>query len=98
MYIYVYYYLDAGFNPFEEYLSNWIIFLSGGENSEKVWVATTDPFIHSKAWELSMHWLSTHSAVLDPEKKSLNGLFSLLNICNPKKFKPFSHWPSKKNL
>ena len=32
---------------------------------------------------------------MDPEKKSLNGLFSLLNISNPKKFKPFSHWPSK---
>ena len=32
---------------------------------------------------------------MDPEKKSLNGLFSLLNIRHPKKFKPFSHWPSK---
>ena len=37
----------------------------------------------------------SHSAVLDPEKKSLNGLFSLLNIRHPKKFKPFSYWPSK---
>ena len=36
-----------------------------------------------------------HLAVLDPEKKSLNGLFSLLNIRHPKKFKSFSHWPSK---
>ena len=36
----------------------------------------------------------SHSAVLDPEKKSLNGLFSLLNICNPKKLEKFSHWPS----
>ena len=33
---------------------------------------------------------------MDPEQKSLNGLFSLLNIRHPKKFKPFSHWPSKK--
>ncbi len=30
---------------------------------------------------------------MDPEKNRLNGLFSLLNISNPKKFKPFSHWP-----
>ncbi len=29
-------------------------------------------------------------------KKCLNGVtFSLLNIRHPKKFKPFSHWPSK---
>ena len=35
---------------------------------------------------------------MDPEKKSLNGLFSLLNIRHPKKFKPFSHWPSKEIL
>ena len=34
---------------------------------------------------------------MDPfqKKKGLNGLFSLLNISIPKKFKPFSHWPSK---
>ena len=32
---------------------------------------------------------------MDPEKKSLNLTFSLLNIRHPKKFKPFSHWPSK---
>ena len=31
--------------------------------------------------------LSTHLAVLDPEKISLNGLFSLLNIRHPQKFK-----------
>ena len=29
----------------------------------------------------------SHSAVLDPEKKSLNGLFSLLNIRHPKKLR-----------
>ncbi len=29
------------------------------------------------------------------KKSRLNGLFSLLNIRHPKKFKPFSHWPSK---
>ena len=27
---------------------------------------------------------------MDPEKKCLNGLFSLLNFSNPKKLKPFS--------
>ena len=44
-------------------------------------------------------WLvkKTHLAVLDPENKSLNGLFSLLNIRHPKKFKPFGHWLSEKN-
>ena len=31
-----------------------------------------------------------HSAVLDPEQKSLKGLFSLLNIRHPKKFKPLN--------
>ena len=34
----------------------------------------------------------THSAVLDPEKKSLNGLFTKYVI--PKSLK-FGHWPSK---
>ena len=29
-------------------------------------------------------------------KKTVWTLFSLLNIRHPKKFKPFSHWPSKK--
>ncbi len=29
------------------------------------------------------------------KKKSLNGLFSLLNIRHPKKLAKFSHWPSK---
>ena len=33
---------------------------------------------------------------MDPEKKTLNGLFSLLNMRHPPKVqKPFSHWPSK---
>ncbi len=43
---------------------------------------------------------------MDPEKKSLNGLFSLLNIRHPKKLKPFSqdgqtisiHTPPKTNM
>ena len=43
---------------------------------------------------LKVSWLTeteTHLAVLDPEKKSLNGLFSLLNIRHPKKVcSPFS--------
>ena len=29
------------------------------------------------------------------KKKSLNGFFSPLNICSPKKLRKFSHWPSK---
>ena len=41
-----------------------------------------------------LKFMVSYSAVLDPEKKSLNSLFSLLNIRHPKKFKPFSHWPS----
>ena len=40
--------------------------------------------------------MNSHSAVLDPEKKKFERLiFPILNIRNPKKFKPFSHWLSK---
>ena len=38
----------------------------------------------------------SHLAVLDPEKKRLNGLFSLLNMESPKVQK-VSHWLSKKS-
>ena len=40
-------------------------------------------------------YINTHLAVLDPEKKGLNGLFSLPNFRNPQKFKAgIRHWLS----
>ena len=50
---------------------------------------------HGKILRCFVVNINAHSAVLDPEKKSLNGLFSLLNIRHPQKFFKFSHWPSK---
>ena len=37
----------------------------------------------------------THLAVLDPEKKAVWTAYFPYEICNPKQFKPFSHWLSE---